>query len=465
MSSARACLIVDNPLRDLDGLCLVALHLLDAGLEPWLVPMYRQVSDVPTLAPAVVVCNYLRPNNLELVRHYRSLGSRIVVLDTEGAAGKSPAEFAHMMRRMPCAELIDLYLVWGEDQRRAFINAGVMPPDRIIASGCPRYDFCVPPWRNCLPAPDMEPGYVLVNTNFPVVNPRFSSGSGDELAAMRSVGFSEEFARAYVVAATRAYEGVVEMIGELAARDRRRKFVLRPHPFENLRAYQALLEHDNVVLRQEGTSIEWIARCSLLLHLNCSTAVEAALMGKASVTPEWINSEVLRIPLVSAVSKSVESVDELLAQFLDVEDDIPPSTVSGMVEVLSGIYGAVDGDAALRAAGAIASLVRASAGELTSREGKAPPTGYKFRAGIALRRALGFKGTRLAMRIMRGQAPEVRAAAKAFSAERLADRMRELSACSLRPATAVQPHRLAGPLGSWNWSGQSVRIQAPERAA
>ena len=41
----------------------------------------------------------------------------------------------------------------------------------------------------------------------------------------------------------------------------------------------AAILDDNLQVRQEGTSLEWIHSASLLVHQNCSTAVEAVMLG------------------------------------------------------------------------------------------------------------------------------------------------------------------------------------------
>src|SRR5262245_63028545 len=97
MREARVALIVDNPLRDLDGLVLLAYQLAQRGHTAFLVPMYDQVYDVFRLRPDVVLVNYVRANNRDLVRLYRRRGMRVGVLDTEGAGGKSAEEFARLV--------------------------------------------------------------------------------------------------------------------------------------------------------------------------------------------------------------------------------------------------------------------------------------------------------------------------------------------------------------------------------
>lgn len=113
MPPYRVCLVVDNPLRDLDGLVLVGWHLARMGIDAWLTPMYEQAFDVRAIGADFVLVNYVRFNNLEHVVAYRREGVRVGVLDTEGAGGKTPAEFAGLVGASGGAGAVDLYCAWG----------------------------------------------------------------------------------------------------------------------------------------------------------------------------------------------------------------------------------------------------------------------------------------------------------------------------------------------------------------
>ena len=63
----RICLIIDNPLRDFDGIVLIAAYLMMKNFEVFIVPMNAQNSDALSLNPDVVLVNYIRKNNLEIL--------------------------------------------------------------------------------------------------------------------------------------------------------------------------------------------------------------------------------------------------------------------------------------------------------------------------------------------------------------------------------------------------------------
>src|SRR5258708_825452 len=107
--------------------------------------MYEQGFDVPQLRPDLVLLNYTRPNNADLIKSYKRAGILVGVLDTEGIGGKNPDQFAKMVKSVGCTDLVDLYCVWGRAQQAAFERHGTVPAELIHTTGCPRYDFCAAP--------------------------------------------------------------------------------------------------------------------------------------------------------------------------------------------------------------------------------------------------------------------------------------------------------------------------------
>lgn len=447
MYRPRVCLIVDNPLRDLDGLVLLAWQLAHRGVEAWLVPMYEQSFDVRAIGADLVLVNYVRSNNIDHLMAYRREGIRVGVLDTEGVGGKTPDEFAALVASSGGAAAVDLYCVWGAAQREALLKIGAVPEDRIQVTGCPRYDYCAPPWKNALPLPDEPPGYVLINTNFPIINPRFSSGAADEADNAVKAGFSRQFAEAYVHDARAAQAGFLSLMEKILEHWPNQRFILRPHPFEAHDCYQQLKRYTNFSLRQEGTSVEWLNQARALLHLNCSTAVEAAMLGKPALSPGWLDTPVLHVPGPSSVSQIAASPKELVENLNAVlgsssasVDDRKPS------QRLEALYHHIDGRAAERITDAILFTLSIP---INPNLGAVPR--MKSRIVLALRKLLGHT---LATRLFSTYQPinELRHRAKALDIEQVKSLVTQLDTCSPKnskvqvrtmTATNLQCRRLA----------------------
>lgn len=429
----HVCLIVDNPLRDLEGLVLLGRQLAGKGATVTLVPMYEQGFDVPALRPDLVLVNYTRPNNADLIKSYKRAGILVGVLDTEGIGGKNPDQFAEMVKSVGCTDLVDLYCVWGRAQHAAFLRHGTVPAALLHATGCPRYDFCAAPWRAALPKPSIEPGYILINTNFPVANPRFSGSSSDEEGAMVQAGFSREFARQFIIDAGKAYRSVLETSIRLAKHFKDVQFVLRPHPFENIGSYDALAELPNFHVRQDGTSLEWISGARLLVHQNCSTAIEATMLKVEPLSMEWFNTPSLRLDAATRVSRGARSESdliELVQQGLDGRlSPVDWETEQFRQQIIGDLFTAVDGANSSRVTVAVLDAIAAARGGKRGTSTLERPS-LRGVAAEAVRRALGYKASSALRRSYSAAENERRRLGKAFGPEMVNSVLRRICAAS-----------------------------------
>ncbi|UQR60751.1 hypothetical protein LRP30_27605 [Bradyrhizobium sp. C-145] len=449
----HVCLIVDNPLRDLDGLVLLARQLSMRGALTTLVPMYEQGFDVPALRPDLVLVNYTRPNNADLIKSYKRAGILVGVLDTEGIGGKNADQFANMVKSAGCPDLVDLYCVWGQAQYAAFLRQGTVAAGILHATGCPRYDFCAPPWRAALASPSVGSGYVLINTNFPTVNPRFSGSSSAEEESMVQAGFAREFARQFITDGRRAYRNTLDMAIKLAEHFSKVEFVLRPHPFENINSYDAFAALPNAKVIQSGTSLEWISGARLLVHQNCSTAIEATMLNVEPLSMEWFNTPSLRLDAATRVSRGARGQAEMLELVRRGLENrmppLPPETGAFRREIISDLYTAVDGDSSARVSEAVLATIAIARRCKQSMHSLPPPSLRGVVAG-ALRRTLGYKASSVLRRSYSSEESERRRAGKAFDAETVNAILQRLNAASVdsrrfvaRPAANVRTRKLS----------------------
>ena len=321
MNKLKVCLIVDNPLRDIDGLILLSWYLAQNNIEVFLVPMYVQVTDVMAIKPNLVLLNYIRPNNVYLAQKYKSNGINIAVLDAEGAPSKGSDKFVNrLVSNIESFDFLDLYFLWGVDQYKSFLKSKKIKKGALRITGCPRYDFCNSKFSKLLPNISDMGEYILINTNFPTVNPYFSNGFKNEKKVMMGVGEDSNIADQYIIDSKLAFFAIINLVKKISNKFHNINFVLRPHPFEDLKAYDQLKKIKNVFVRQERTSIEWIKSAKCLIHLNCSTSVEAALLGKNSISPTWLNTPLLNVfnaNLISFQAKNENILIKMIGQVIN----------------------------------------------------------------------------------------------------------------------------------------------------
>lgn len=330
-SPIRVGLVVDHPKRDLTGGAMLAHRLAAMGAASVLVPLYDQAVDVPLLGLDALVVNFARPVNLELVRGYAAQGLPVFVLDTEGGilaenGANAPPVLARYVRESGFCDLLAGYFFWGSRLHAAFVADSGMPSERLHVTGCPRFDYAGPQWRELLAFP--QSGHVLVNMNFTLVNPLFSRSPEEERAAVLQAGWKADYIDALLREMKDAHRGMLEAVETLARALPSQPFVVRPHPFENPGVYRSRYASlPNVTVAGAGSVLNAIRPARCVLHLNCGTSVESVMLGRLPVSVEYLNTPHLaghstlpstishRAGSPGALLDAVRCADEITASF------------------------------------------------------------------------------------------------------------------------------------------------------
>jgi len=425
-ASGSICLIVDNPLRDLDGLILVAWHLAQQGNSVYLVPIYDQGFDILALKPNIVLANYARSNNINLLNRFHNAGVSVAILDTEGSPGEDMDAFANLVAQTDIGKFAVLYCMWGEVQRKAFQRRGAVPSEIMITTGCPRYDYCSPPLRQRLSPPNTFDDYVLINTSFPIANPRFTASMKEEQKTMVDIGYDKLFTIQYGQAIDLAYRKFQEIIKCVVEQFPDVHFVLRPHPFEDSASYEKFIKLPNFEVRQEGSSIEWLNKAKVLIHFNCLTAVEATMLGIESISLEWINSPILlkQAPPLINISQKIQTQKELLQAIKDVINGkklpLTEDMKKSRLKLITDRYRAIDGESAKRVAQAI---------QVALHNGRTITKKYNLRFDTKqfFRELLGNSMFHLLRYIIEGSKSDKRRIAKSILIEDVAEKLRVIN--------------------------------------
>ena len=103
------------------------------------------------------------------------------------------------------------------------------------------------------------------------------------------------------------------MVRALSHRHRDYQIIIRPHPSESHDPWQRLAaELPNVSVIYEGNVAEWLLAANLLIHNNCTTGVEAYLLGRAAIAYSAFRDEAYDLFLPNALSEEVFELDQLL---------------------------------------------------------------------------------------------------------------------------------------------------------
>ncbi len=414
----KVCLIVDNPLRDLEGIILIAWHLAKQNIVCYLVPMYCQAFDIIAIKPNIIVTNYLRPNNIKLLQRYKKENIKICVLDTEGSPGKNIENFSQFIFNIKDRNLVDLYCLWGHDQYKAFKKNNVFNNQILKITGCPRYDFCIQPYKKTLSANFYNEKFILINTTFPVGNPKFTKNYNEEAQAMIDMGYEKEFANQYAKDSFKVNKKIIEVIERVCKEITNINFVLRPHPFESNKPYKKLLNLPNFEICQTRTAIEWLNNCEALIHLNCQTAIEAVMVGKEPISIEWINTPHLKVEgPPGEINHEPKNFDELIILIKKIVKYGKLKPTAKMVKerkkLISSRFFCDDGKSSLRVSKAIFDHIKSN--KYCRKNSLSYFFNYLGDYKQFIRETFGFKSFHIIRKFIQGEKSEFRRSEKNFN--------------------------------------------------
>lgn len=357
---SKICLIVDNPKRDLDGLILLGWELIKTGCEVVLVPMYEW-HEIFFIKPHFVLLNYSRPENSKLIDRLQSLEIKTGVLDTEGGILANPEKTFKDASRF--AKKVDLYFMWGQKQYEAILKSE-LESSKIKVTGCPRYDFGSEPWNAFFSKnKTSNKKTILINANFSLNNSKYKDPKEELEALVKAKGWSKEEADEWfyqnLITNQRFNEVIIKLINDFPDI----MFVIRPHPFENEKQYLDLIKgKNNAKVEIGGTVFKMIAQSDLVIHQNCSTAVEATLLNTIPVNLKWVSEPLLREHVPEQVSINVTSYDilyELVRKVsLGKKIDFPLHRKKDRNQVIYDWFYLMDGQSSSRVAFEISNLFK-----------------------------------------------------------------------------------------------------------
>jgi len=331
MASSETTLIipVESQVRELDAKLLLACAAAERGF-PVLIGSRAFVHYAITAMPrGVYLAKSMRSLSNRMFGILRQLGHEIVAWDEE-ALVRFPREDYYRRRLSPKAlGLVSHLLAWGEDDAEIFRKFPEYPGTPIHVTGNPRIDLIRPDMRAYFDAEVAEirrryGEFVMINTNFGYVNAFASSlnlmqetkkPGAAPVEGKNTLGMTSEFARGLAAHKQALFEHFRKLVPALARALPDRTIVLRPHPAEGHETWkQAASGCRNVHVVNEKSVIPWLAAATVLVHNGCTTAVEAAVLGKAAVAYRPVRNATFDLELPNSLSHEASDLEELVGK-------------------------------------------------------------------------------------------------------------------------------------------------------
>lgn len=289
--------------RELDARLLLALFAKERGINPVL--GYKsafQCSSV-LLSPGIYFAHNARRTPMrELLSR---CGHLVVVLDEEALVRQTDELFLKKHNKDAFKNVSRIFS-WGQDdyqlwEKSEFANGNV------FITGNPRVDLLRPELR---PFHESDirriharfgDNYLLLNTNFPTVNNLLPQDAGVRLARWARDSRGTQIKNEFLTHKKAIFERFLAVVPKLAKAIAPAALVVRPHPSEDHSPWSNVLKGlPNAHLVFEGNVVPWLAGARALIHNNCTTAVEAAVLGTQILSYRPIRSDTYDNPLANA---------------------------------------------------------------------------------------------------------------------------------------------------------------------
>ena len=306
--------------RELPGKTLLAAKAVERGWRVVIGGLDMRAELLEESPPGLLVENNVPDDKADRFRRLKDRGYVIANLSEESVLYRDAEEYwTHRIgtRALESADVVFTVGVRSEEDIRVHRRAAA---GRMVRTGNPRFDTLLPGVRTVYDA-DAEAirrrhgRFLLVNSNFGPANP-YKMGL-DVVAAWRRDGkltTPEQIdrKRREIAYKTRQMIDLQALLAAVAAAGAFERIVVRPHPTENHDAWRAWASAVNVDVEYEGSAIPWILAAEMMLHAGCTTAIEALLLDRPTVSfvPRPDSEFVTH---ADAVSVQVANADELLA--------------------------------------------------------------------------------------------------------------------------------------------------------
>lgn len=321
-------LAMETKVREMDAKILLSAVLALRGHR--VVLGYKTDLDIlmKTLPPGIYVDKSAASTKVEKFRELRRDGHVVMVHDEEGLVIHNPKRY--LSHRVACdsVDVISQFFMWGGEQEKIINSEFSQYADKLAVTGNPRFDLLRADMRGLF---DREKeilrqkygSFILIPTKFGTNNNQMGKEQYLQSEIQNALIKNEEdyeFRKGYFEFREKLFDRFVELVESISAQNKDRTIIVRPHPSENLEAWEKLVAHlPNVRVVREGNVQPWIMAADLILHNGCTTAIEAAMLGIPAIAYRPVTSDQFDIPLPNAVSieaSSLEEANELVALIL-----------------------------------------------------------------------------------------------------------------------------------------------------
>ena len=270
----------------------------------------------------------------DFYKNIKMSNGAIVSLDEEGGVYNEKLYKSELLARYRenILKYVDLFFTWGEKQKKILLENTSIPEKKIIVSGHPRFDLCKPKFKKfrlelLKKNSNIKDKYILINSTFTAANTFLSFDEEIKLRlnARGDGSIDVQYERLLYDYRKLLINYFYEAIKEINKKYPELTIIFRPHPGENGEFYKGLFQElKNVIVTGEGSVQDWISNSSMVLHHDCTTAIEASFSKKFvfSYCPIKDDNFVQSLPIeISNIITSQEQLMKVINNLKNASND------------------------------------------------------------------------------------------------------------------------------------------------
>lgn len=308
---------IENKVRELDGKFWLSLNLAERGYKVVLGPSWDIKPAIDIIKPDVYLTKDPGDGNVEFFKKLQDSGILVCGLPPEG--GFDTTEENYLANKQQSINFLDAHFVWGEKEAQMLKNCYKNISKKIKITGNPRFDLLNSGLRSVYADVSKEirnkyGNFILFNSNFNRANTKHRNKRIKNVRDNYSNRNPVEEEKQNM----RVLYSFFELILYLTTTDINRNIIIRPHPDEDHSTYHQEFKHfSDIHVKHKGDVRPWIYASDGVIHHNCTTGIEAAMMNKPvlSYNPFSHTHNNKSLPLlVSQVRSKRENVKKWLTQ-------------------------------------------------------------------------------------------------------------------------------------------------------
>jgi len=323
---------IETIARELDARLLLTHKAVDRGYSVVIGEKHNVFKAAEILKNGIYFYKSHGVKNFPKDKNSNEKEFKFISLDEEGLVFVDDDEY---LRNSKPHELehLDIVFTWGSYQRNLLVKENPDLEIKTIPVGNPRFDLLRPEFK-ALYNPLSEKickkwgKYVLINTRFAAGN--FSRLYGCSYVESREHQFITIIGRAPTKIEEnhfleeekynkKMFKQYVEMLRFLSPRFPDIKFILRPHPSEDIINWkESLKDLDNVYVKFEGSAIDWILGAVAVIYTGCTTGIESWALKKPVIAYNPNTEKGIEPPLPNKFGLKITSMEKLYKVLLNV---------------------------------------------------------------------------------------------------------------------------------------------------